>query len=86
MTFLEIVAAMLIGAAMLLALCRLLIGPGAPDRLVAADTLSMITTVAITGFAVWFDRDVYLDIALVYSTLAFAGIVALARAMEGDRS
>lgn len=71
---------------MLLGLVRLILGPTAPDRVVAADTLAMITTVVLLGMALWFNSALYLDVALIYSTLAFVGIVAIARAIEGDRS
>ena len=48
--------------------------------------LAMITTVVLTGFAVWYDSELYLDVALIYGTLAFVGIVAIARAIEGSHS
>lgn len=86
MTTLEIIAAALIAMAVLLGLLRMIIGPGAADRLVAADTLAMITTIVLTGFAVWFDSELYLDVALIYATLAFVGIVAIARAIEGSQA
>ena len=52
LNLLEIIAFALIGAALLLGLVRLLLGPGAADRIVAADTLSVITTAGLTGIAV----------------------------------
>ncbi|MDJ0740938.1 MAG: monovalent cation/H+ antiporter complex subunit F [Gammaproteobacteria bacterium] len=76
----------LLGAASALALLRLWIGPHAPDRIVAADTLSVIATGAIVILALLFDSALYLDVALLYGVLAFVGIVALARAIEGDAS
>jgi multisubunit Na+/H+ antiporter MnhF subunit len=85
MTILEMIATVLMGLAVLLGLVRLVIGPAAPDRVVAADTLAMVTTVALAGFAVWFESQLYLDVALIYGTLAFVGIVAIARAIEGGR-
>ncbi len=63
---------------------RLFIGPSAADRLVAADTLGVITTAALVGLAAWLDSPLYLDVALVYGVLAFVGSIALARALEGD--
>ena len=85
MTTLEMLAAILMAVAVALGLIRMLIGPTAADRIVAADTLAMITTVSLTGFALWFDNGIYLDVALIYGTLAFVGIVALARTIEGKR-
>ncbi len=66
------------------ALLRLLLGPTAADRLVAADTLGVITTAALAGLAAWLDSPLYLDVALVYGVLSFVGSIALARALEGD--
>ncbi len=86
LNFLEIVAFALMGAGLLLGLIRLLIGPKAPDRIVAADTLSVITTAGIAGLGVVLGNVLYLDIALIYGVLAFVAVVALARAIEGSRS
>lgn len=82
---LELITLALIGASLLLGLLRLLLGPGSPDRIVAADTLAVITTAGLTGLAAMLDSPLYLDVALVYGVLAFVGVVAIARAIEGDR-
>jgi multisubunit Na+/H+ antiporter MnhF subunit len=82
---LEIGALALLGLALLLALARLLLGPAAPDRVVASDTLSVITTIGIVGLALVLGNPLYLDVALVYGVLAFVAIVAIARAIEGNR-
>lgn len=83
---LETAALVLLGLALLLALTRFLLGPTAPDRVVASDTLSVITTIGITGLALMLDNPLFLDVALVYGVLAFVAIVAIARAIEGGRS
>jgi multisubunit Na+/H+ antiporter MnhF subunit len=83
---LEILAGVLLGAALLIALLRLVLGPTAPDRVVAADTLTVITSLAIVGLALLFANPLYLDVALVFGVLAFVGVVAIARAIEGGRS
>ncbi|MCB1922149.1 MAG: cation:proton antiporter [Gammaproteobacteria bacterium] len=75
----------LLAAASVLSLLRLWIGPHAPDRIVAADTLSVIATGTIVVLALLFDSPLYLDVALLYGVLAFVGTVAIARAIEGGR-
>jgi multisubunit Na+/H+ antiporter MnhF subunit len=80
----ESVALAMLGVAVLLGLLRLLLGPQAPDRVVAADTLAVITTSGLCLIAVLLGSPLYLDLALIYGALAFVGIVALARAIEGD--
>ena len=75
----------LLGAAVLLAFVRLWLGPRAPDRIVAADTLSVIATAVIVFLAAVFGSALYLDVALIYGVLAFVGVIALARVIEGGR-
>lgn len=83
---LEIAALVILGIALVLGMIRLLLGPTAPDRVVAADTLSVITTIGITGLALVLGSVLYLDVALIYGVLAFVAVVAIARAIEGNRS
>jgi multisubunit Na+/H+ antiporter MnhF subunit len=83
LNMLEQLSAILVGLALLLGFVRLLIGPTAQDRVVSADTLSVIVTAGLVGVAAWLGNAIYLDVALVYGALAFVGIVAIARAIEG---
>jgi multicomponent Na+:H+ antiporter subunit F len=83
---LEIAAFALMGAALVLGLVRFGLGPQTADRLVASDTLSVITTAGLAGVAVLLESPLYLDVALIYGVLSFVGVVALARAIEGNRS
>ena len=71
-----------IGAGLFLCLLRLLKGPTASDRAVAVDTMTttVVALLVLLGFV--FSRYVYLDVALVYSLLAFVGLVAIARFLE----
>jgi multicomponent Na+:H+ antiporter subunit F len=80
----ESIVLALLAAAAVLGMVRLWLGPHAPDRVVAADTLSVIATGAIVVLAMLFDAAIFLDVALLYGVLAFVGIVALARAIEED--
>lgn len=83
---LEILAFILVVGALLLGMWRLFLGPSVPDRIVAADTLAVITTAGLVWLASKFENPIYLDIALVYGALAFVAIVALARTIEGSHS
>lgn len=86
LTLLETIALSMLGLAVCLSLLRLLLGPAAPDRVVAADTLAVITTSGLAVIALVLGSPLYLDVALIYGTLAFVGIVAIARAIEGNES
>jgi len=85
LSFLQILAALLLFVSVILSMARLLMGPTTADRLVATDTLAVISTAGIATLAAVFDNPVYLDVALVYGTLAFVGTVALARSIEGRK-
>jgi multisubunit Na+/H+ antiporter MnhF subunit len=82
---LQLLAVLLLAVAIVFCVIRLILGPTAPDRVVAADTLAVITTAGLAGLAALFNSPIYLDVALVYGTLAFVGTVAIARAIEGNK-
>ncbi len=75
------VALVLVG--IFLTLIRFLLGPTAPDRVVATDILTTITTVLLVLLSLLSKRGIYLDVALVYAVLAFTAVVAIARYLEG---
>lgn len=69
----------LAAAAALLAVWRLLKGPGPFDRAVAMDVLCLVTMPMMAALALYTGRGIYLDVALVYAVLSFLGVTALAR-------
>lgn len=79
---LVILAAMLAGAAFLLALWRFFRGPSAADRVVAFDVLTIISITGIVLVAFLEGRGIYLDVALVYALLSFLGVITVARYLE----
>ncbi|MBC8526565.1 MAG: cation:proton antiporter [Candidatus Cloacimonetes bacterium] len=72
----------IIALGIFLSFLRMLLGPTASDRAVAVDTITttVVALLVLLGFV--FKRYVYLDVSLVYSVLAFVGLVALARFLE----
>jgi multisubunit Na+/H+ antiporter MnhF subunit len=85
LSVLNLIALCLLGTGLVLGVIRFILGPTTPDRIVAADTLSITITAGLVWLAALLDSAVYLTIALVYGALAFVGTVALARALEGGR-
>ncbi len=75
-----------IALALLLVLYRLLRGPGVGDRMVAADTLTVIITALIPLLAFWLDAPLLLDLTLLFALLAFVGVVVLARVVMAART
>lgn len=62
---------------------RITRGPSAADRLVAADSLDLITSTALVLYALSCGRMIYLDIALVVAILGFISTVFISRYLEG---
>ncbi|ACJ15983.1 membrane bound hydrogenase, MbxB subunit [Thermococcus onnurineus NA1] len=73
----------LIAIATLLSMYRIFRGPTTVDRIVAVDIMTTITTGLMVLFALYYQRMIFLDVALVYAILAFGGVMAFARYMEG---
>lgn len=78
----EIVFLVIIGTGVILCLLRMIKGPTAPDRAVAVDTVSTVTTALLVILGYTFKRSIYLDVSLVYAVLTFIGAVAIARYLE----
>ena len=78
----DIIFLAIIATGIILCLLRMLIGPTAPDRAVAVDTIATITTALLVLLGSIFGRHVYLDVALVYAVLTFICSVAIARYLE----
>ena len=71
-----------LGAAAICAV-RAILGPTAPDRMVALDGLSAIMIAALVILGVYYRVSMLLDVALVYALLSFLGTLAIAKYLEG---
>jgi len=69
--------------AMVLAFIRFLKGPTPADRVVALDGLTICGISVIVFIALFAQRVIYLDVAMVYALLSFLGVIAVARYLEG---
>jgi len=79
----EALVFILIGLGLLFGLIRLLRGPSDFDRVLSLDTMNIIISGSIVVFALVFDNELYLDIAIVYAILAFLETIVFARYLEG---
>jgi len=66
-----------------LCLYRIGMGPTAPDRAVAIDTLGTLLVGFCAVLAVETRGDFYLNVAIAWALLSFIGSVALAKFLEG---
>jgi multicomponent K+:H+ antiporter subunit F len=73
------VAMVVVGAAMLLALWRLVRGPTAPDRILALDTLYVSTIAEVVLLGMLVETEIYFEIALIIAMLGFFGTVVLSK-------
>ena len=82
MEIVYIIATVFISLALVLSMVRLVKGPTAADRVVALDTMSITVTASLTLLAFYFQRYIYVDVALIYSVLGFIGVIIIARYLE----
>lgn len=79
------IAALLIGAAMVLSLYRLLVGPSVPDRVLALDTVFVNTVALVLVLGILFKTDLYFEAVLIIAMMGFVGTCALAKyVLRGD--
>ena len=76
---------LLIVSGLLLAVLRIILGPGKLDRVAALDTANVIGTGIIVLLALQFKSSLYLDVALIYAVLGFMETVVIARIMENNK-
>ena len=62
---------------------RLIKGPSVVDRAVAADSIDILSDMALILFAMYSGRSVFLDIAFITAILGFIGSTIVARYLEG---
>ena len=69
-----------------MALCliiRLIQGPSVADRAVTADSIDILSDMALILYAMYSGRSVFLDIAFITAILGFIGSTIVARYLEG---
>lgn len=80
---LMIIAAIVCAILAIALLYRIIKGPTAVDRLLAADAVDLLTAVALLLYSLYSGRTIYMDVALVMALLGFVGTVFTARYLEG---
>ena len=69
---------------MALATVRLVLGPTAPDRVIALDTVNTLTIAAMILFGVVFNEIIFVDVAIVYGLLSFVSTLYIAKYIGGE--
>jgi multicomponent Na+:H+ antiporter subunit F len=69
-----------------IALVRVFMGPGAPTRLVAFDTLNTLVVASLVIVAMMTEnRPFYIDVAIVYALLSYVMTLYVAKYIQGDK-
>ncbi len=79
----EIIVFIILAAAALLALYKLVTFKEASKKVLVLDVLTTLITGVLVVLSLVFDSAFLLDIALVYAILSFAAVLVVARYLEG---
>lgn len=77
-SFIMLIILPVLALGILLALCRLALGPDLPDRVVALDVIATQVICMAAAYAIATDNTSYLDTAMVLALVTFLGTVAFA--------
>ncbi len=69
---------------MALATVRLVLGPTAPDRVIALDTVNTLVIASMIILGVVFSEVIFVDVAIVYGLLSFVSTLYIAKYIGGD--
>jgi multicomponent Na+:H+ antiporter subunit F len=69
----------------IIAVARILIGPGAPTRLVAFDTTNTLVVASLVIMGMMFNHAIFIDVAIVYALLSFAMTLYVAKFIGGSK-
>jgi multicomponent Na+:H+ antiporter subunit F len=69
---------------MALSTVRLVLGPTAPDRAIALDTVNTLTIAAMIIFGVIYKEIIFVDVAIVYGLLSFVSTLYIAKYIGGE--
>lgn len=69
---------------MALAVIRLVLGPTAPDRVIAIDTVNTLVIASMILLGVVFKQIIFVDVAIVYGLLSFVSTLYIAKYIGGE--
>jgi len=74
--------AVFLGVCILICLVRLILGPGAPSRIVGLDTINTLVVVSMVVLGAAFEQVIFVDVAIVYALLSFVTTLYIAKYIE----
>lgn len=77
-----LIAGIMMFAALFLAFIRFVIGPSLVDRTIAFDVLTVGSLGVMALLAVFTQRQIYLDVNIIYGLLSFTAVVIIGKYIE----
>ena len=68
----------------IMATIRLILGPTAPDRVIAVDTVNTLTIAIMVLLGVIYSEIIFVDVAIVYGLLSFISTLFVAKYIGGE--
>jgi multicomponent Na+:H+ antiporter subunit F len=68
----------------IMATIRLILGPTAPDRVIAVDTVNTLTIAIMVLLGVVYSEIIFVDVAIVYGLLSFISTLFVAKYIGGE--
>ena len=78
------IAAIILMISAVASMLRVILGPTAPDRVVGMDVMNTTVVAVFLAMGVIFDEVIYIDVAIVYTFLAFVATLYIANYLQGD--
>ena len=78
-------AVIVLSVCITIAVARILIGPGAPTRLVAFDTTNTLVVASLVVVGMMFNHAIFVDVAIVYALLSFTMTLYVAKFIGGSK-
>lgn len=76
------VAGVLMFVALFLVFIRFIIGPDLVDRTISFDVITVGSLAVMALIAVFNQREIYLDVNIIYGLLSFIAVVVVAKYLE----
>jgi multicomponent Na+:H+ antiporter subunit F len=68
----------------IMATIRLILGPTAPDRVIAVDAVNTLTIAIMVLLGVIYSEIIFVDVAIVYGLLSFISTLFVAKYIGGE--
>jgi len=79
-----LIAIFCLAVLVIMATIRLILGPTAPDRVIAVDAVNTLTIAIMVLLGVVYSEIIFVDVAIVYGLLSFISTLFVAKYIGGE--